>query len=92
MCEVTIEHLPVKAANLQSCLNQEQITFKPLKVKPLISGMKADVIIHLLFLQVQISEFAEKIDELHLCFGDCCRLPIMIVWDFVSSTADILLR
>lgn len=49
MCEVTIENLLVKAANLQSCLNQEQITFKPLKAKPLISGMKAAVILHLLF-------------------------------------------
>ena len=44
--EVTLENLPVKAANLPSCSKQEHITFKPLEVKSPVAGMQAAVIVH----------------------------------------------
>lgn len=53
--EVTVENLPVKAANLPSCSKQEQITFKPLEVKSPVSGIQAAVIVHLPQATVEIA-------------------------------------
>ena len=53
--EVTLENLPVKAANLPSCSKQEHITFKPIEVKSPVSGMQAAVIVHLPQATVEIA-------------------------------------
>ena len=53
--EVTLENLPVKAANLPSCSKQEHITFKPLEVKSPVAGMQAAVIVHLPQATVEIA-------------------------------------
>ena len=53
--EVTVENLPVKAANLPSCSKQEHITFKPIEVKSPVSGMQAAVIVHLPQATVEIA-------------------------------------
>ena len=52
--ELTVENLPVKAANLPSCSKQEHITFKSLEVKSPVFGMHVAVIGHLTQATVEI--------------------------------------
>ena len=53
--EMTVENLPVKAANLPASTKQEHITFKPLEVKSPVAGMQAAVIVHLPQATVEIA-------------------------------------
>lgn len=53
--EMTVENLPVKAANLSAHTKQEHITFKPLEVKSPVAGMQAAVIVHLPQATVEIA-------------------------------------
>ena len=52
---MTVENLPVKAANLPASTKHEHITFKPLEVKSPVAGMQAAVIVHLPQATVEIA-------------------------------------